>query len=332
MPITPVYPPAYNSTYVKTSTQYSASYAGYLAVNPDLFVVGASAGNSWMSSADEQNKFNIDYGEGNEFIPCQIMLENYHDSGGSTDIGVHTVYLYGTNNPDSFANTTYSDTTDLHSIAALSVSIHPSVDQSSPEIFTLSNVTTAYRYYVLQIYSNQGSTYGRGFRRVVLYADIPEVDLPVEINEGFDFNCTTEVITSGRIKINNDFGFECNLLLLTNQIKINTGFCFDCSIQAHERKNIIPNEGFGFECIVGFDAAIDIINELNMGFGFHCSMNTLTVIKAKLNYNLGFGCIFEAKKTILLSINDGFGFNCNNNIVVNYKECDLPEFSTERWC
>src|SRR5574343_894816 len=105
------YPPAYNSTYVKPTTDLGPGFYPYLACDPSKSVLGAGSGNSWMSNGVNTNqRFHIDLGAA--FIIRRLYFENYHNSGADTDGGVKNFTLQGSNSATAFATLTYATNTD----------------------------------------------------------------------------------------------------------------------------------------------------------------------------------------------------------------------------
>lgn len=172
------YPPSQDSTYVKATSEFSSSYHPYYATDPAKSVTGAAASNSWYStypSGGENQKFNIDLGSGH--IIKRIYYENQHASGTETYIGVREYIFYGTNSATAFANTTYSDTTDLTELASGSFDQHVGTDAvpqdiADPKYITFEN-STSYRYYVFRFQRNWWNSpyYYMGVRRIELQTE-----------------------------------------------------------------------------------------------------------------------------------------------------------------
>jgi len=159
-----VYPPAYNSTYVK-STSSSAGYEPYLATNPALSLTGASVNNSFLSNSSQAEKVNIDLGSAKTVV--RLYIENYHSSGKYTELGAVTAYVYGTNSASAFANTTYADTTDLVLLDTLTIAEHVYSDIADPQYFVLAS-SGAYQYYVVRLAASYFGFGGLGLRRIEL--------------------------------------------------------------------------------------------------------------------------------------------------------------------
>ena len=169
-----VYPPAHNDTYVKATTYVSVDYYPHFATDPAKSVTGSAANNAWMSTTWEvETKFNIDLGESRAV--SRLYLENFHYTGSSTRIGIREFELYGTNDLDAFANTTFSDLTDLTLLDSFEATRHPDVDVADPQYFLVSSPGD-YRYYVIRILTGH-DTVSVGFRRVELQITVETSNL-----------------------------------------------------------------------------------------------------------------------------------------------------------
>ena len=75
------YPPSQDSTYVKSTSQYSADYAPFKATDPTKSLTGTWTGNNFLSGSGQavDQKFNIDLGEGH------IIKRIYYENGGYGD-------------------------------------------------------------------------------------------------------------------------------------------------------------------------------------------------------------------------------------------------------
>ncbi len=165
---TSVYPPAHSATYVKaTSTSLSGTSYPYFATDPTTSVTGTTANQCWLSFVTfEEQKFNIDLGSVKNIR--RIYLENLHNSGTNTHLGIKNFLFYGTNSATAFANTTYSNTDDLTLLGTFEATEHPATDTADPQYFALSSNGANYRYYVLRIVDSYNITSSMGFRRIEL--------------------------------------------------------------------------------------------------------------------------------------------------------------------
>lgn len=160
------YPPAHNADHVKASSVYGATFQPYFATDPSRPVVGVSSNNAWVSASGlfTNQKFSVDLGT--DAIVRRLYFENYHYSGSYTNNGSKTVTVYGTNSAAAFANTDYSDLTDLVELDTFDIPPHVASNVADPFYYELSSNATAYRYYVLRIASNNGGSSFIAFRRV----------------------------------------------------------------------------------------------------------------------------------------------------------------------
>jgi len=97
-------------------------------------------------------------------IPDSITIENYHNSGADTNLGVKNVLVYGSN-AATFPTTTYADDTDLTLLTTILVDEHSASDVAEPQTFSITT-STAYKHYVLKLVDNHGGGFYIGFRKV----------------------------------------------------------------------------------------------------------------------------------------------------------------------
>ena len=168
MGYTGVYPPGYNSTYVKATSYYSTSYYPWYAVNPALSLTGTSSGTTWLASGVGSFKLNVDLNTPRTIL--RIYLENFHNSGAATTYGTRGFSVYGTSSAVAFANTTYADTTNLTLLGTYEARAHIGADTSDPQYFLISS-PAAFRYYVIRIHSNCGSGLYTGIRHIEFQID-----------------------------------------------------------------------------------------------------------------------------------------------------------------
>ena len=170
MTYTSHYPPAQNGTYVKATTEYSSTYAPYLATNPALSVTGGAVNNSWSSATASTNqRFHIDLGSA--IIIKRIYIENFHDSGGTTEYSVKNFTFWGSNSATAFADLTYGTDTNWTQLttSASQWTKHPASNTADPQYITVTN-TTAYRYYALK-FADCWTGAGMGVRRIELQTE-----------------------------------------------------------------------------------------------------------------------------------------------------------------
>lgn len=164
----PQYPPAYNDTYVKATSSYTADFYPYFATNPANSVTGlVIQGNSWLVSPPSPQRFHIDLGSAK--VIERIYYENMHQAGDLSDRGVKTFTFWGSNDADAFAELTYGVDTNWTEIVPSQYTFdqHVALDQADPKYITVTN-TTAYRYYAFKFADNWGSLGFTGVRRIVL--------------------------------------------------------------------------------------------------------------------------------------------------------------------
>lgn len=164
MGYTSVYPPAYNTTYVKATTEL---HAAHQATNPSKSLIGIWNGNAWvaLNGNPSQQRFHIDLGEAK--VVKRIYYENSHFSGGTTNSGANNFTLWGSNSADSFAELTYGTDTGWTQLPT-SQSIfdrHVAANQADPKYITVNN-STAYRYYAFKFADNYGNANSMGVRRI----------------------------------------------------------------------------------------------------------------------------------------------------------------------
>ena len=158
------YPSPADSTTVKSTSYYSASYREYFAFDIGKSLSGVDTNNQWYSNASSatNQKLNVDLGS--PLVITRLYIENSHSSGSYTIYGAKNFEVFGTNSSTAFNNTTYSDSTDLTSLGSFQLARHSAVDGSDPQYFTLTN-STAYQYIVIKFADCWGSPFF-GVRRV----------------------------------------------------------------------------------------------------------------------------------------------------------------------
>ena len=208
------YPPNYNDTYVKSTSNIGPYGAAYQAANPANSLIGDAYDNSWASSyAATNERFHIDLGSGK--IINRIYYENFHHfgsyaySGGAW--GAKNFTFWGSNSPTAFAELTYAIDTDWTELAC-SVNIfdqHSLADESDPKYISITNTTT-YRYYAIKIADSwqnwialrrielqYGST---NYRKAIVLTDdghLPSGCIPIATTNGRLINSIISGSTSG---------------------------------------------------------------------------------------------------------------------------------------
>jgi hypothetical protein len=165
----PAYPPAHNATYVKATSEYSSSYAAYLATDPSKSLTGTFTGNSWDTTSYANQRFHIDLGSAK--IIRRVYYENGHSSGGYTTNGAKTFTMQGSNEATAFAQLTYATDTDWTNLTTEVAQFdqHVALDQADPKYFLVDNIV-AYRYYAFKIAISWGAL-ELTMRRIVLMTE-----------------------------------------------------------------------------------------------------------------------------------------------------------------
>lgn len=214
---TPQYPPSQNGTYVKATNSY-ASTLPYYATDPLKSLIGSGVNNAWDNypgyAKNTNERFHIDLGAA--IIISQVNYENYHESGGSTNIGCKNFTMWGSNDAAAFAELTYATDTNW---TLLTTSInqlvqHVALNQSDPQSFTTTN-TTAYRYYAFKFADNWGDVNQMGIRRIVLLLLGSDYRRNIALQD--------EVLTSGVIPIATTGGRLKNVVKQTAMTAANAG-------------------------------------------------------------------------------------------------------------
>jgi len=132
-------------------------------------LTGEDAKAAWKEEATSNKRINLDFGIAQ--VIDKMIIENYHNNGADTDVGIQNFVIQGSNNSASFNDTSYASTgwTDLLTDSATE---HPATDTSEPETFTIVNAT-AYRYYAIKMADNHGDGSHMGFRDVTFYGKQP---------------------------------------------------------------------------------------------------------------------------------------------------------------
>lgn len=168
--ISSFYPPVYNSTYVKSTTEFAGGdYSPFFATDPSKSLIGVWSGQvSWVSqdTVNTNQRFHIDLGSA---IAIQrIYYENAHHSGTYTDAGAKNFTFWGSNTAGDFADLVYANngtwvqlTTNVSAFEQ-----HVAANQADPKYITVIN-STPYRYYAFKFADCWGST-GMGVRRIEL--------------------------------------------------------------------------------------------------------------------------------------------------------------------
>ena len=164
------YPLAQSATYVKATSELAGgANSPYIATNPLISLIGGDANRTWMSVALSvtNQRFHIDLGT--PHVINRIYYENFHSTGGDTDIGAQNFTFWGSNVATSFAELTYGVNTGWVQLTTSQATFdqHAAANAADPKYLTATN-TTAYRYYAFKFSDNYGNATWMGVRRIEL--------------------------------------------------------------------------------------------------------------------------------------------------------------------
>jgi hypothetical protein len=165
-----VYPPAYNSTYVKATTN-TFEMEPHKALDPSQPLSGDAYPYCWMSNVGNptSQRFHVDFGAAKSI--GKIEYCNYHNAGYNTNRGAQSFTLQGSNTAGSFAELTYATDTGWTTIAKSPASLVRHTETYDGNITNTITITSpaAYRYYALKLASNYGDGSYLGIRRLKFY-------------------------------------------------------------------------------------------------------------------------------------------------------------------
>ena len=219
------YPPAYNSTYVK-STSNLGIYYPHIATDPNNPLTGSSVTTVWWSGplgTVTNQAFHIDLGSSK--IITKIYYENVHNSGSNTNRGAKNYTLWGSNTDGAFADTTYATDTNWTQLTVDDSQFdqHVAANQVDPKYIYVTN-STAYRYYRVKIADNWGATDYMGLKRIELQSS-NLVREPFVLAD--DVNLTDERIpfahTNGRLIDSSTLTYSATTGLATTKPIVITG-------------------------------------------------------------------------------------------------------------
>lgn len=167
------YPPAYNSTYVKdTSNSGASEYAAHFAANPANALTGSWSTRAWISAnpGTTNQRWHIDLGSAK--IIRRIYYENVHNSGGNTTNGVKNFTFWGSNDSSAFSTLTYGTDTNWTQLTTSQSTLdeHSASNAADPKYITITN-STAYQYYAVKCADNWGGSFYMGIRRMVMQTE-----------------------------------------------------------------------------------------------------------------------------------------------------------------
>ncbi len=166
------YPVAQSATYVKSTSEFSPnSYEPFRATDPTKSLTGTWDLTNWLAiqtgGGNTNQRFHIDLGSA--MVVTRIYYENSHTSGTTTNTGVKTFILQGSNEATAFADLTYATDTNWTAITTAQATFdqHTASDVADPKRILVTN-TVAYRYYAFKFADDWGNTTYMGIRRIVL--------------------------------------------------------------------------------------------------------------------------------------------------------------------
>lgn len=164
----PQYPPSHNSTYAKSTTNFT-SYYPYNATNPSKSLIGSHVANAWYSDSTEttNQRFHIDLGVGKTIT--NVMYHNSHHSGDNTNRGAKQFTMWGSNTAGDFADLVYAnDGTWVPLTTSITqLDQHVALNQGDEKEFMVIN-SVAYRYYAFKIANSYGASDFMGIRHIEL--------------------------------------------------------------------------------------------------------------------------------------------------------------------
>lgn len=168
---TAVYPPAYNDTYIKTTTK-TLDMDGFKSLDPSQPLTGDAYPYCWMSNNGQASNQRLHVDLGTSLIIHKIDYVNYHNAGYNTNRGGQGFSVQGSNSATSFAELTYSTDTGWTTISKSPTSLVRHTEGSNTAIWNSITLTneTAYRYWAIKLASNYGDASYMGLRRLLFYA------------------------------------------------------------------------------------------------------------------------------------------------------------------
>ncbi|MHC1686759.1 MAG: DUF5000 domain-containing lipoprotein [Methanothrix sp.] len=166
--------PTQDNNHVKATSYYSSQQRPYFSTDPTKSLTGNRINNQWYSLlgviSTTNQRFHIDLGAAK--IIKRVYYENSHNSGLYTNVGIKNFTLWGSNDPDAFADLTFADDTGWTQLTAAQSTFdrHVSADQADPKYILITN-EVAYRYFAFKFADNYGNTDAMGVRRIELQSE-----------------------------------------------------------------------------------------------------------------------------------------------------------------
>jgi hypothetical protein len=147
------------------TTSASVNYECGQAINPATLKTGPAEFNSWRTASNQQRrqKFNIDFG--GPVVINRITIENYHNTGADTNMGIKEIEIWSTSSGVAFANTAYINLTSLTLVYSTTVPTHTGANISDPFIIDLPAPFTT-QYMIIRVLNNHGHPNFTGFRTI----------------------------------------------------------------------------------------------------------------------------------------------------------------------
>jgi len=186
--------PSLGSSYVFSTTELSYKYGAHYAAK-NVSNTGVSEYTSWFASDGSitNQRINIRYDSSwTPHVFTRLWIENAHNSGEDTEIGIRNVLVYGSNDESITSVTDYADTTNLTLLATIEVAQHVGSDSADPQYFELSN-PASYKVMVLRIADCWGSTDFMAIRRFVFQISLQEVSHTMDGGIVFGGNALTSI-------------------------------------------------------------------------------------------------------------------------------------------
>jgi len=163
------YPPEHSDTYVKATSKYSTDFWPYFATDPAKSVTGSYADNAWISAdgSPSQQRIHLDLGSAKTID--RIYYANLHDSGTMVTGGVQNFTLWGSNDPEAFADLEYGHDTGWTQLTTEESFFDEHVADDVADWKSIGVTgAAAYRYYAFKCADNYGHATLMGMRRLEL--------------------------------------------------------------------------------------------------------------------------------------------------------------------
>ena len=161
--------PTLDTSHVKATTYYSASFYPHFTCDTAKSLIGDPTNNAWYTTSGSitNQRFHIDLGTG--YVIKRIYYENGHFTGAELDTGAENFTFWGSNSATAFDELTYATDTDWTSltIAQSTFDQHTGANTADPKYILVTN-STSYRYYAFKFADNYGDANYMSIRRIEL--------------------------------------------------------------------------------------------------------------------------------------------------------------------